>query len=109
MIRHVRRVSVHSPHYAIGEGPPQLDAITQFHNLHVSEIHPWFVLRREMIQTHITTLYGKFNGWSAFEALASLPHLQYLRLSLFTFTPISSRVKLFQLKTLHVESYDPFH
>ena len=57
-----------------------------------------------MNRTHITTLYSQFRDWSDFETLAFLPHLQYLRFSLYTRMPISSRVKLSQLKTLHVET-----
>jgi len=111
MIRHVRGVSVPPipPLYGpIAMGPSLPDAIAQFHNLHVLH-HRYFVLRPEMNQTHITTLYSQLRDWSDFETLASLPHLQYLRFSLYTRMPISSRVKLSQLKTLRVESYNPCH
>jgi len=105
MIRHVRRVSVHSTYGTIAEGP----LLDVFHNLHVLQIRSYFAPRLEMSQTHITTLYSRLSGWPAFETLASLPHLQYLRFSLVTYMPISSRVKLSQLKTLRVESYYPSH
>jgi len=108
MIRHVRRVSVHSIYGATPQ-EPLFDVIAQFHNLHVLHIHPSIPLRRAIIQTHITTLYVRLDGWSVFEKLASLPHLQYLRFFLITYKPISSRVKLSQLKTLHVESYVDCH
>jgi len=106
MIRHVRRVSVHSQHESIAAVLLLLDV---FHNLHVLQIRCYFALRLEISQTHITTLYSQLSGWPVFETLASLPHLQYLRFSLVTYMPISSRVKLSQLKTLHVESYNPSH
>jgi len=109
MIRHVRRVSVHSIYDAIPKGEPLVDIIVQFHNLHVLQIYPYFALGGEMNQAHITTLYSRFDCWYFFATLASLPHLQYLRVSLITNIPISSRVKLGQLKTLHVESYVPSH
>jgi len=103
MIRHVRRVSVH---HTIPALPP---LITQFHNLHVLQVHTYLPFRPEMIQAHITTLYVTFDGWPAFETLASLPHLQYLRFSLVTYVPINSRIKLSQLRTLHVKTYVDFH
>jgi len=109
MIRHVQRVSVHSPHDVLAHGPPLLDAIAQIHNLHVLQICPYVALGREMNQAHITTLDVRVDGWSAFETLASLPHLQCLRFSLVTYMPVSSRVKLSQVKTLYVEAYNHFH
>src|SRR5258706_7076603 len=107
MMKYVQRVSVLSGSDAAKSS--LLDAIVQFPNLRVLEIQNYYMFRLEVNPTHITTLCVPLKEWSAFEALASLPHLQYLEFSLDNQQSIGSRVKLSQLKTLYVESYPPNH
>jgi len=105
MVKHVRRLSVYSFNGSNAPKSSFLNAIAQFPHLRVLEIPPRKMFRPEVEQTHITTLCASFKGWSAFETLTFLPHLQHLRFSLYGYLASSSKVKLSQLKTLHVESY----
>ena len=112
MANYVRRVSVYP---FKGRKPLKLSvlkAIARFPNLRVLEIQDYDTFTPDAKQTHITTLRAPLKEWSAFETLATLPHLQHLQFSFHNQQPISSRVKLSQLKTLHVESYSydyPFY
>jgi len=105
MVKHVRRISVYSFNGSNAPKSSLFNAIAQFPHLRVLEIPPSKVIRPEVDQTHITTLCASFEGWSAFETLTFLPHLQHLRFSLYGHLARSSKVKLSQVKTLHVESY----
>jgi len=107
MIKYVQRVSVYSFHGSNAPKSSLLTAIAQFPNLRVLKIQTFDMFIPEANQTYITTLCASLNGWSAFETLALLPHLQHLQISLYNIQSIGSRVKLSQLKTLHVESYRP--
>lgn len=107
MVKHVRRVSVYSFRGSNAPKSSLRNAIAQFPNLRVLDIHTYILFRPEVNQTHITTLCASFKEWSAFETLALLPHLQHLRFSLYGQPAISSKVKLSRLKTLHVGSYRP--
>jgi hypothetical protein len=109
MIKYVQRVSVHSFRCSNAPKSSLLNALAQFPNLRVVEIRTFDVFRPEVNQTHITTLRTPLKEWSAFEALAFLPHLQYLQFAFHNQHPIRSRVKLGQLKTLHVELYPSSH
>ena len=109
MIKYVQRVSVYPFGGSHAPSAPQikflLNEITQFPNLRVLEIKTYNIFRLEANQTHITTLRAPLKEWSAFEALAFLPHLQHLQFSFDSQQSIGSKVKLRQLKTLYVESY----
>ena len=105
MVKHVRRLSVYSFNDSNAPKSSFFNAIAQFPHLRVLEIPSHKMFRLEVNQPHITTLCASFKGWSAFETLTFLPHLQHLRFSLHGYLAISSKVKLSQLKTLHVESY----
>jgi len=105
MVKHVRRISVYSFNGSNAPRSSLLNAIAQFPHLRVLEIPPRKMFRPEVDQTHITTLCVSFEGWSDFETLTFLPHLQHLRFSLYGHLARRSKVKLSQLKTLHVESY----
>jgi len=106
MIKYVQRVSVYSFRGSNAPKSSLLTAIAQFPNLRVLEFQTYYdMFIPEANQTHITTLCISLNGWSAFETLAFLPHLQHLQISLYNIQSIGSRVKLSQLKTLHVGSY----
>ena len=109
MINYVRRVSVYLFNCSKALKLSVLKAIAQFPNLRVLEIKDCDTFTPEARQTHITTLRARFKEWSAFKTLASFPHLQYLQFSFNDLQPVTSRVKLSQLKTLHVESYPPDH
>ena len=104
MIKYVQRVSV-CPSNGSEPFPPNIMA--RFPNLRIVETPTfgWFI--PEANQTHITTLRAPLEKWSAFEALAFLPHLQHLQCFFKNRFPIGLRVKLSQLKTLHVESCPP--
>ena len=109
MIKYVRRVSVYP---FIGSKALELsllNAIAQCPNLRVLEIQIHNTFTPKANQIHITTLRAHLKEWSAFEALAFLPHLQYLQISFNNQQSISSRVKLSQLKTLYFESYASTH
>ena len=109
MVKYVQRVSVHSFNGSNAPKSSLLNAMAQFPNLRVVEIRIYDLFRPEANQTHITTLCTPLKEWSAFEALAFLPHLQHLQCTFYNRHPIGSRVKLSQLKTLHVESYPSQH
>jgi hypothetical protein len=109
MTKYVQRVSVLSFYSSNAPKSSLLNALAQFPNLRVVEIQTFDLFRPEANQTHITTLRVPLKEWSAFEALAFLPHLQYLQCAVYKQQPTRSRVKLRQLKTLHVESYPPSH
>jgi hypothetical protein len=104
MIKYVQRVSALSFYCS---DAPKSSLLNEFPNLRVVEIRTFDLFRPEANQTHITTLRVPLKEWSAFEALAFLPHLQYLQCAIDKQQPTRSRVKLSQLKTLHVESYPP--
>jgi hypothetical protein len=104
MIKYVQRVSVLSFYCSNAPESSLLNALAQFPNLRVVEILTFVLFRPEANQTHITTLRAPLKEWSAFEALAFLPHLQYLQCAIHKQPLTRSRVKLSQLKTLHVES-----
>jgi len=109
MIKYVQRVSVCPFH---GSNPPKsslLNAMAQFPDLRILEIRNHDLFRPGANQTHITTLRAALKGWSAFEALAFLPHLQHLQFSFHNEQSILSRVKLSKLKTLHVEFHPDSH
>ena len=105
MTKYVRRVSVYPFDGSKALKLSLRNAIAQFPNLRVLEIQTYDMFRLEANQTHITTLRTPLKEWSAFEALASLPHLQYLQVSFSSQQSVGSRVKLSQLKTLYLESY----
>jgi hypothetical protein len=109
MIKYVQRVSVYSFRCPNAPKSSLLNALAQFPNLRIVEIQTFDMFRPKANQTHITTLRAPLKGWSAFEALAFLPHLQYLQFAFHNRHPIRSRVKLSQLRTLHVEYYPPSH
>ena len=112
MINYIRRVSVYP---FSGSKALELclrDAIAKCPNLRVLEIQDDDMFTPEANQTHITTLRAPLEEWSAFEALAFLPHLQHLQFPFTSPRSIGSRVKLNQLKTLYVEFYcvdQPFY
>jgi hypothetical protein len=108
-INYVQRVSVCSYQYYNAPKSSFLNALAQFPNLRIADIRTFDLFRPEANQTHITTLRAHLKEWSAFEALAFLPHLQYLQCVITKQQPIRSRVKLGQLKTLHVEVYPARH
>ena len=109
MIKYVRRVSVYPFGGSKALEPSLLSAIAQCPNLRVLGIQDYDTFTPEAKQIHITTLRVPLTEWSAFEALAFLPHLQHLQFSFHNRQTISSRVKLSQLKTLYIESYTPYH
>jgi len=109
MIKYVQRVSVYSFHGSNAPKSSLRNAIAQFPNLRVVEIRNYDSFKPEANQTHITTLRVPLKEWSAFEALAFLPHLQHLQFSFHNQQPIRSRVSLSKLKTLHVELYPSRH
>jgi len=109
MIKYVQRVSVHSFYYYNTPESSLLNAIAQCPNLRVVETRTFDLFRPGANQTHITTLSAPLKDWSAFEALAFLPHLQHLQFSFQNQQPILSRVKLNRLKTLYVVSYPASH
>jgi len=109
MIKYVQRVSANSFHCHNTPKSSLLTALAQFPNLRVVEIRTYDPFKPEANQTHITTLRAPLVEWSAFEALAFLPHLQHLQFSFHNQQPICSRVKLSKLKTLYVESYLASH
>jgi hypothetical protein len=109
MIKYVQRVSVLSFYCPNTPKSSPLNALAQFPNLRVVEIRTFDLFRPEANQTHITTLRVPLKEWSAFEALAFLPHLQYLQCAIYKQQSTCSRVKLSQLETLHVESYPASH
>ena len=109
MINYVRRVSVYPFDGSNALESSLLNAIAQCPNLRVLEIKIYDTFTPKANQTHITTLCAHLKGWSAFEALAFLPHLQYLQFSFDNQQSISSRVKLSQLMTLHVGSHGSTH
>ena len=113
MIKYVQRVSVYPFKDFHAPNAPQtkflLNEITQFPNLRVLEIKTYNMFRLGANQIHITTLRAPLKEWSAFEALAFLPHLQHLQFFFSSQQPIGSRVKLSQLKTLYVESFSFDH
>ena len=105
MIKYVQRISVYTFH-----GSNALsNAIAQFPKLRVLEFQTYDLFKPDANRTHITTLCAPLKEWSAFEALASLPHLQHLQFSFYNQQSISSRVKLSELKTLYIESYPVNH
>jgi len=105
MIKYVQRVSVYSLHLSNVPKSHFLAAIAQFPNLRVLKFQIYGVFIPKANQTHITTLCISMVWWSAFETLAFLPHLQHLHISLASIESISSRVKLSQLKSLHVGNH----
>ena len=105
MAKYVQRVSVYPFNGSDAPQPFHPNAMARFPNLRVVEIRNYDMFIPEVNQTHITTLSAPLNKWSVFEALAFLPHLQHLQFTVSHHYPIGSRVKLSQLKTLHVESY----
>jgi len=105
MIKYVQRVSFCPFHSCNPPKSSLLNAMAQFPDLRVLDIRDHDLFRPEANHTHITTLRAYLKGWSAFEALAFLPHLQHLQFSFHNEHPIHSRVKLSKLKTLHVEFY----
>ena len=110
MFKHVQRVSWYIARGSNAAKSSVLnEAIAQLPNLRVLEIEDYYMFRPEANQTRITTLRATLADWSGFEALASLPHLQHLQLSFYGHLSIGSRVKLSQLKTLHVHSLPPGH
>ena len=104
MIKYVRRVSVYPFDGSKALELSLLNAIAQCPNLRVLEIQIYNTFTPKANQTHITTLRVPLKEWSAFEALAFLPHLQHLQFTYDNRQSISSRVKLSQLKTLYLES-----
>ena len=109
MIKYVLRVSVYPFDGSKALELSLLNAIAQCPNLRVLEIQIYNTFTPKANQIYITTLRAHLKEWSAFEALAFLPHLQYLQFSFNNQQSISSRVKLSQLKTLHVVSYASTH
>ena len=105
MIKYVQRVSVYPSNGSDALQPFHPNAMAQFPNLRVVDTRNYGIFIPEANQIHITTLRAPLGKWSTFEALAFLPHLQYLQCSFGNRHPIGSRVKLGQLKTLHVELY----
>ena len=105
MIKYVQRVSVYPFNGSDAPQPFHPNAMVRFPNLRVVNIRNYGMFIPEANQIHITTLCAPLEEWSAFEALACLPHLQHLQFTSYHRYPIGSRVKLSQLKTLHVESY----
>jgi len=101
MIKYVQRVSVYSFRCSNDLRSSLLTAIAQFPNLRVLR-HTFDMFIPEANQAHITTLCASFHGPSALEKLALLPHLQHLQVAFYDIQPLDSRVRLSQLKTLHV-------
>jgi hypothetical protein len=109
MIKYIQRVSVLSFYSSKASKLSLLNALAQFPNLRIVEFRTFDLFRPQANPTHITTLRAPLKEWSAFEALAFLPHLQYLQCAIYEQPPTRSRVKLSQLKTLHIESYPASH
>jgi hypothetical protein len=95
MIKYVQRVSVHSFYGSFAPKSSLLNAIAQFPKSSRIRIQTYDMFRPEANQTHITTLRASLRGWSAFETLAFLPHLQHLHFSFYSHQSIQlkSQVK----------------